>query len=171
MSSILKVDTIQNTGGTTGLTIDSSGRMFTPARPSFSATRTSALTVSSTNQTLVFNNVTHNQGSHYDSSTGKFTAPVTGLYYFSAAASIVVGADNRYLVITIQTSDSDYTGILLAGRAHTKTTSGSTYAQTQCSGVVHLNANDFVLCKVEVENSSSLAVGDPACYFNGFLVG
>ena len=27
MSSILKVDTIQNTGGTTGLTIDSSGRL------------------------------------------------------------------------------------------------------------------------------------------------
>ena len=171
MSSVLKVDAIQNTAGTSALTIDSSGRMFTPARPSFSATRTSALTVSSTNQTLVFNNVTHNQGSHYDSSTGKFTAPVTGLYYFSAAASIVVGADNRYLVITIQTSDSDYTGVLLAGRAHTNTTSGTTYGQSQCSGVVHLNANDFVLCKVEVENSSSLAVGDPACYFNGFLVG
>jgi len=27
MSSILKVDTIQNTGGTTGLTIDSNGRL------------------------------------------------------------------------------------------------------------------------------------------------
>ena len=30
MSSILKVDEIQNTGGTTGLTIDSSGRMKLP---------------------------------------------------------------------------------------------------------------------------------------------
>ena len=35
MTGILKVDTIQSSGGTTGLTIDSSGRMFTPARPAF----------------------------------------------------------------------------------------------------------------------------------------
>ena len=33
MSSILKVDTIQNTGGTTGLTIDSSGRVLKPVIP------------------------------------------------------------------------------------------------------------------------------------------
>ena len=33
MSSILKVDTIQNTGGATGLTIDSSGRVNAPALP------------------------------------------------------------------------------------------------------------------------------------------
>ena len=171
MSSILKVDEIQNTGGTTGLTIDNSGRMLTPARPAFYATKTNSGTVSSTNSTLVYNNVGHNQGSHYDSSNGKFTAPLTGLYYFSAAASIVVANDNRYFVISIQTSDTNYTGVLLTGRAHTKTTSGTTYGQTQCAGVVHLNANDFVLCKVEIENSSSLSVGDPACYFTGYLVG
>ena len=33
MSSILKVDTIQNTGGTTGLTIDSSGAILRPVLP------------------------------------------------------------------------------------------------------------------------------------------
>ena len=35
MASTLKVNTIQHTGGTTGMTIDSSGRVLTPARPSF----------------------------------------------------------------------------------------------------------------------------------------
>ena len=35
MASTLKVNTIQHTGGTTGMTIDSSGRILTPARPSF----------------------------------------------------------------------------------------------------------------------------------------
>jgi len=37
MASILKVNEIQHTGGTTAATIDSSGRILTPARPLFMA--------------------------------------------------------------------------------------------------------------------------------------
>ena len=38
MTSILKVDTIQNVStGTTAMTIDSTGRVLTAARPAFSA--------------------------------------------------------------------------------------------------------------------------------------
>ena len=47
MSSILKVDEIQNTGGTTGLTIDSSGRMKLPNQIVFAAK-----TVNSSNGTV-----------------------------------------------------------------------------------------------------------------------
>ena len=60
MSSILKVDTIQNTGGTTGLTIDSSGRMKLPNQIVFSADNVSSSngTVTSTyNTNLLFNNI------------------------------------------------------------------------------------------------------------------
>ena len=35
MTGIIKVDTIQNNGGTTGLTLNSSGYMTTPNRPAF----------------------------------------------------------------------------------------------------------------------------------------
>ena len=101
MSSILKVDTIQNTGGndlittasnttsiknpngTTGLTIDSSGRMKLPNQIVFSAHTVSATngTVSSTyNTNLLFSTVELNDGNHFNNSTGYFTCPIAGNY-------------------------------------------------------------------------------------------
>ena len=41
MASELHVDAIKHSGGTSALTIDSSGRVATPARPAFMARRTS----------------------------------------------------------------------------------------------------------------------------------
>ena len=76
MASILKVNTIQDaTNSTTAMSIDTAGRVTTPARPSWSAYTTSHIESS---QTIVFDTVVHNIGSHYNSSNGKFTAPVTG---------------------------------------------------------------------------------------------
>ena len=37
MASILGIDTIQHQSGTTAMTIDSTGRILTPARPAFRA--------------------------------------------------------------------------------------------------------------------------------------
>ena len=85
MSSILKVDTIQNTGGTTGLTIDSSGRPLTPGRPAFKAHSSASgwQSFGSTNETVMpFNATQHNIGGHYNTSNYRFVAPVDGVYFF-----------------------------------------------------------------------------------------
>tara|TARA_B100001287_G_scaffold273173_1_gene276134 strand:+ start:600 stop:1121 length:522 start_codon:yes stop_codon:yes gene_type:complete len=173
MSSILKVDTIQNTGGTTGLTIDSSGRMLTPARPAFSAHLTNATNITSSNNTIVFNSVVHNQGSHYNSSNGIFTAPVTGLYYLSAGIGVFLNSatDSRFLVVYLQTGNTSYQDLLLTGRENAVNTSGSTYGGVNVAGVVPLNANTGVRVKAEMENSSSATVTDRSCYFTGYLIG
>ena len=44
MSSILKVDTIQNSSGTTGLTIDNSGRVLNPNVVAWFLNKTSSQT-------------------------------------------------------------------------------------------------------------------------------
>tara|TARA_Y100001938_G_scaffold144980_1_gene220721 strand:+ start:470 stop:961 length:492 start_codon:yes stop_codon:yes gene_type:complete len=85
MSSILKVDTIQNTGGATGLTIDSTGRMLTPARPAFKAhsSASSWQSFGNTNENVMpFDTTQHNVGSHWDTSNYRFVAPCNGIYFF-----------------------------------------------------------------------------------------
>jgi hypothetical protein len=86
MTSILKVDSIQNAAGTAAMTIDSSGRVLQPALPccnvklttSNSQDTSSPFTVTGT--AIKFDLIEINQGSCYSASTGKFVCPVTGIY-------------------------------------------------------------------------------------------
>ena len=83
MASILKVNEIQHTGGTSALTVDSSGRILNPNMVAFQANRTAGAV--STGSIYVCNNTTLNKGNAYSTSTGKFTCPVDGVYSFHAA--------------------------------------------------------------------------------------
>ena len=84
MTGILKVDTIQSSGGTTGLTIDSNGVLKSSTTPyvcvDFGG---SAAYVSKTGGDVVdFGNIVFSQGgNHWNTSTYKWTCPTDGLYY------------------------------------------------------------------------------------------
>ena len=88
MTSTIKVDTIQNSAGTTGLTIDSSGRILQPAKPAFKAYNNAESWQSfgsdSSFVDLTFNIEDHDIGGNYDTSTYTFTCPVDGVYMFGA---------------------------------------------------------------------------------------
>ena len=79
MSSILKVDTIQNTGGTTGLTIDSNGRLGV-SNPIIFYGRKDNLSSYTTIGTIVWNVSMIDTASAYNTSTGLFTCPKAGYY-------------------------------------------------------------------------------------------
>ena len=53
-----------------------------PTKPSFHASRRGGDV--SANNYVIFDQVFHNNGSHYDNTNGRFTAPVSGTYFFSA---------------------------------------------------------------------------------------
>ena len=91
MASILNVDKIRATGSTTdGLVVDSSGRVTLPALPFFHASITGSNVSIGTGSDAVlpFNNEITDVGGHFNNSTYKFTAPVNGVYQFTAAVRV-----------------------------------------------------------------------------------
>lgn len=69
--------------GDTALNIDGNGVVKKPLQPSFSAYRSSSAWTVNASTEMVFDSTRHNAGSHYSTSTGRFTAPQTGSYFFS----------------------------------------------------------------------------------------
>ena len=70
------------TEGSERMRISSEGYVTKPQTPAFHVSRTSGDV--SQNNYVIFNTVSYNNGSHYNNTDGKFTAPVTGIYFFSA---------------------------------------------------------------------------------------
>lgn len=66
------------TVGTDQLAVDSAGRVTMPYQPAVFAQRTGGSI--SGNSTIPFDNLLVNTGGHYSSATGRFTAPVGGVY-------------------------------------------------------------------------------------------
>ena len=68
-------------GVTERLKISQEGYITKPNQPSFHVSRRGGDV--SGNNYVVFDQVHHNNGNHYSTSNGRFTAPVTGVYFFS----------------------------------------------------------------------------------------
>jgi hypothetical protein len=140
MASELHVDAIKHSGGTSAMTIDSSGRLTTSSnRPhvfcrGFGSVTTDTPTINSqtmdTSWGIHYNadEVTENQGGHYNNSTGLFRVPVTGIYYVTAgygfkAATNTIGMS----IVTGTSSDHGIRGLRENWDQDTDTTGHSSH--------------------------------------------
>ena len=162
MASILNVDQINNAAGTSALTIDTSGRVTTPARPAFRVYGTSAVwtAFSAAVKVNLLTTVDYNIGSHYNTTDYEFTAPVDGLYHFSG----------RFYVNNTATMSDFYLSVDDVGFVPNRYFAGGDADQSDMSvtfaETLQLNANQTVSIKGNTgqyyPNYSS---------FSGFLVG
>ncbi len=85
--STLNVTNINNPGGTSAMVIDGSGRVTKPALPCANVSFTSGTlgaNTANTDAVMICNVANLNQGNHYNTSNGKFTCPVAGIYQVTA---------------------------------------------------------------------------------------
>ena len=166
-----------DTAGSERMAIDNAGRVTMPYQPAFEATVGTSFSgdgsVAGT-ETFVFSLARVNVGSHYNTSTGIFTAPVTGLYqfnFFLAPASF--SEDARYFrAQLVKTSGGTSDVIFAPHNTVSDETNDADYNLVSGGGVVSLSANDTV----KIQFGSSLATNEytffqDLCSFSGFLIG
>jgi hypothetical protein len=173
MASELHVDAIKHSGGTSAMTIDSSGRVLQPSVPAFRVGFSSNQTISSTgNNTLAWDQgisseteSCYSQGG-FSWSSGIVTVPVAGIYHFSITLRID-SIGSGYLVAKILKNDSE------SGTDDMYLIDGSpsnTYTNLTGSNVYKCDASDNIRIKVASSADSSYTVTQNSI-FSGHFVG
>ena len=164
-------------GGTSGLIfypnttvdeamrIDSSGRVTMPYQPSFSCYKNGIMTEASGNNRVESWTENHDQGGHFDNSTGRFTAPVSGKYFFafSAMHSGNVNGDVQYNIYK--------NGVVYQGS--NDTADGGNWDQCTVVTIVDMAANDYVEPYVYSSTTSTRELVYSGTYsgWHGYLIG
>jgi len=194
-SNIIPVDGLKHSNGTTGLTIDSSGRVSKSVIPRFSVYRggseqyVNTSDSSSVNVPINFSTAETNVGSHFDLSNNKFTAPVTGTYRFDyhMLTGLLVPSSGVYWAVYLLTKNggSAYTD-RLAGCPYSYVESynssgtssagnggsGRHFIKIVGGGFADLTAGDYVNLMMQASNSSNVRVHSGVhSTWTGYLVG
>jgi len=107
MASELGVQTIQHTNGTDALTIASSGSVYPKGLtywPHCSVYKTGNQTATSAEEVVVWNNVTNNPNSDFNTSTNKYVAPIDGIYSLTINALTSSDADEHNYAIFVNST-------------------------------------------------------------------
>ena len=148
--------------GAERMRISNEGYITQANRPAFDA-GVSTGAVSATNP-IVFNNAQVNRSNCYNTSNGRFTAPVTGLYFFYYGGL----KDNNSNVLRLKLRKGDGT-YLNNGREFRLDENGGSYAEnaSMCI-IVSLTANEYV--QVYVTEGTVYGQYNAYTYFGGYLL-
>jgi hypothetical protein len=159
-------DLTTNSGGnlqfvqnaTRRMTIDTGGRVLIPSIPAFSVY---AANLSTQSGNLTYNSTNHNNGGHMNTSTGLFTAPVAGYYYFNYHGFVDQNLSGN-TTITFQKNGSQ-----IPSRIYNDENGAAYGPGISLSVVTFLAVND----NVRVNVTGAGMHGNDNSFFKGFLIG
>ena len=178
ITTTAQIGTIKDAGGNaTAMTIDSSGRVSQPARPSW-------LLLGIPNNigsqgVVIWGQQSHtpgtqsqlNGGCAYDASNGIITVPKTGLYHMDINFRWRTGSSSEVFMM-LQGSTDNFTSTIYSHAADSSNgyfiaqefhDHGTEWITTHWSGLVNLTANE----KLRVKQSTSLTLTVPSNDSNG----
>ena len=157
------------TGGTTtNMTVSHNGHVTMPNNPYFWVQAGSSSASDHSGGSVVFSTGLVNSstlsdtGGHFNTSNGRFTAPVSGVYHFSAVVRIdSFGGTYSYLTLW----DSGSVAFCRDLTSQTGTYNSQTVAASR-----YLSAGDYVYCLLVTAGDTSTTISSDS-YFSGHLVG
>ncbi len=147
-----------HTSNTERMRIDASGRVTKPYQPYCLVGKTNG-NVSAQN-TILFDQIQANIGSHYNSGTGRFTAPIAGYYYASLS---ILGTTSSGIEGSIKKNGSVV--------VNTRGGGASGYTSASSSAVIYLAANDYLFAYVEGSYTADGGSGYPYTGMTVYLLG
>jgi len=151
--------------GAADLVLDSAGIVTKPKHPAFRVFRNQSNWNVAGSTKFDFDSVVFNTGSHYSTSTDRFTVPVTGVYQFNFSI-ILYGSNLTSEWVSLRVNNSRVTG----GDLHFSIDySNNRWHNVSYSHTMYLSANDYV----EMWNGGGSVDyhGDNWAQFSGHLVG
>jgi hypothetical protein len=164
---------IQNSAGTSLMTVDSSGRKVLPSQPGFLVWSASGyhgggawvnISTFPNSGGAATAAVSYNVGTHYNTSNGNFTVPVAGKYFFSTGGwASYNGAGNRFAFSFYVNGVQEIIG---GGN-----TSASDSPLPSHTVIRNLAANDVVTLRMYSSVTMNLGTGSHMAYWGGHLIG
>ena len=150
---------------TTGISVSNSGYVTTPTNPAFRAYHTTNSFVNLNSQDVfIFNATEYNIGSCYNTSNGRFTAPVAGIYQINFY-SIIYGAYTNAAISLGLNGGSPTSGFNI----HFSPSVGGAWDNIVYTTSIYLNIGDYIFIKKTGGYTQYHGVSWSS--FSGYLVG